>query len=389
MNFDLTEDQKMLVDTARSFAAKESPPGRLRRLRDTDLGFEPKVWRQMGELGWLGIPVPESLGGFGGRFIDAALVIEQLGTTLVPEPYIPSIILAGMTLLEAGSAEQHKRWIPGLVAGEQTMALAWAERGSRYDVSRVDTRAARDGGSWRLDGEKLFVLGGHAADQLVVSARTSGNAGEAAGVGLFVIDRNAPGATVTPVATMDGHKAAMVRLDGVTCGDDARLGDEGGAVAHLQAAMDRGAAAACAEATGIAKRVLDMTVEYMKTREQFGTKIGSFQALQHRAVDMFVQVETCRSMMILAGLEIDCGDVERRASAVSAAKVQLSTGGRYVTAQGVQLHGGIGCTDEHDVGLYFKRMQCLAMMFGDEEYHVARYGALPGFAGGLDAGSLA
>ncbi len=389
MNFDLTEDQKMLVNTARSFAAKESPPGRLRRLRDGDLGFEPRVWRQMGELGWLGIPIPESLGGFGGRFIDAAVVIEQLGTTLVPEPYIPSIVLAGMTLLEAGDAEQQKRWLPALVGGERTMALAWAERGSRYDVTRVDTRAARDGSGWRLDGEKVFVLGGHAADQLIVSARTAGNAGEAGGVGLFVIDRDAAGLTVTSVATMDGQRAAILRLDGVVCGDEARLGDEGGAAVHLEAAMDRGAAAACAEGVGIGQRVLDMTVDYLKTREQFGTKIGSFQALQHRAVNMFVQVETCRSMMILAGLEIDCGDAERRASAVSAAKVQLSTGGRYITAQAVQLHGGIGCTDEHDVGLYFKRMQCLAMMFGDEQHHVARYGALPAFTAGLDAGSAA
>ncbi|HUH05250.1 MAG TPA: acyl-CoA dehydrogenase [Kofleriaceae bacterium] len=377
MNFDLTDDQKMLVETAASFARKESPVTRLRALRQDPLGFSKKVWRQMGELGWLGILFPEDLGGFGGRFIDAALVIEQFGATLVPEPYIPSVVLGGTTILAAGSPEQHKRWLVPLIGGEITLALATTESGSRYDVGAVETRAVRDGDGYRIDGEKAFVLGGHAAEAIVVSARTE------AGVSLFVIDRETAGLTVQPVDTMDGHKAAMLRFEGVSVGADRLLGTEGGAVPVLEATMDRAAAAACAEAVGITRTVLDMTVEYLKTREQFGVKIGVFQALQHRAVDMFVEVETCKSMAILAAMRADDPDPDVRAEAVSAAKVQLSRGGRFVTAQGIQLHGGIGCTDEHDVGLYFKRLQVLSMQFGDEEHHVRRFAALPSFVEGV------
>lgn len=377
MNFDLTDDQKMLVETAASFAKKESPVSRLRAMRGDALGFSKKVWRQMGELGWLGIVFPEDLGGFGGRFMDAALVIEQFGTTLVPEPYIPSVVLGGTTILAAGTAEQHKRWLVPLIGGEITLALATTERDSRYDVGAVETRAVRDGDGYRLDGEKVFVLGGHAADAIVVSARTD------AGVSLFVVDRETNGLTVQPVDTMDGHKAAMLRFESVTVGSDRLLGSDGGAVAVLEATMDRAAAAACAEAVGITRTVLDMTVDYLKTREQFGVKIGAFQVLQHRAVDMFVEVETCKSMAILAGMRADDPDDGVRAEAVSAAKVQLARGGRSVTAQGIQLHGGIGCTDEHDVGLYFKRLQVLSMLFGDEEFHVRRFAALPSFVEGV------
>jgi alkylation response protein AidB-like acyl-CoA dehydrogenase len=377
MNFDLTDDQKMLVETAASFAKKESPVTRLRSLRQDPLGFSKKVWRQMGELGWLGILFPEDLGGFGGQFIDAALVLEQFGATLVPEPYISSVVLGGTTILAAGTAEQHKRWLVPLIAGEITLALATTEPGSRYDVGAVQTRAVRDGEGYRIDGEKVFVLGGHAADAIVVSARTE------AGVSLFVVDRETTGLTVQPVDTMDGHKAAMLRFEGVTIGADRLLGADGGAVPVLEATMDRAAAAACAEAVGITRTVLDMTVDYLKTREQFGVKIGVFQALQHRAVDMFVEVETCKSMAILAAMRADDPDPDGRAEAVSAAKVQLSRGGRFVTAQGIQLHGGIGCTDEHDVGLYFKRLQVLSMLFGDEELHVRRFAALPSFVEGV------
>lgn len=383
MNFDLSDDQKMLVDTARSFAKKDSPVSRLRALRDDELGYDKKVWRQMGELGWLGILFPEDLGGFGGRFIDAAVVIEQFGTTLVPEPYIPAVILGGTTILAAGTAEQHERWLTGLIAGETTLALATAERDSRYLVHQVSTRAEKAGDGYAITGEKVFVLNGHAADHIVVSARTAGNAGDASGVSLFVVDRDTEGLSIQPVSTMDGQRAAILRFDNARVGADRLLGGEGEAVPVLEATMDRAAAAACAEGVGIVKTVLDMTVDYLKTREQFGTKIGVFQVLQHRAVDMFVEVETCRSMAILAGLTADSDDADERATSVSAAKVNLSRGGRAVTAQGIQLHGGIGCTDEHDVGLYFKRMQSLAMLFGDERFHVARFAASPSFTEGV------
>jgi alkylation response protein AidB-like acyl-CoA dehydrogenase len=228
-----------------------------------------------------------------------------------------------------------------------------------------------------LRGEKVWVLGGHAADLLLVSARTGG--GGAGGLSLFAVDRGAPGLEVRPVATMDGRRAAMVRLGGVEVGEERLVGDEGGALPVLEEVLDAGAAAACAEGVGIADAVLRMTVGYLTTREQFGVPIGSFQALQHRAVDMFVETELLRSIALEAAIRVGGDEPEARAAAVSAAKVQLSTGGRFVTSQGIQLHGGIGVTDEHDVGLYFKRMQVLASLFGDEEYHVTRFSSLPGF----------
>lgn len=379
MNFDLSDDQKMLVDTAASFVKKDSPIERMRRLRDDALGYEPAVWQTMGELGWLGIPFPEALGGFGGRFIDVALVLEKFGTTLVPEPYLSSVILGGMCVLHGGDDAQKKRLLTPLIEGTSTLALAYAERRSRYDIRAVETRAvARDGG-YALTGEKIFVLGGHHAQHLIVSALVSADQGGQE-LGLFVVPAGARGLTVTPIATMDGGRAAHIALEEVHVDADARLATPGLPAADvLDLVMDLGAAAACAEGLGIARRVLDMTVEYLGTREQFGVKIGAFQALQHRAVDMFIEVELCRSMMILAAIEADNPDPVARRAAVSAAKVQLARGGRYVVRQGIQLHGGIGCTDEHDVGLYFKRMQVLGALFGDEEHHVARFAHLPGF----------
>ena len=378
MNFDLSSDQKLLVDTASSFAKKSSPVSRARRLRADPLGFEPKVWRQMAELGWLGLCVPEADGGFGARFVDLALVLEQLATTLVPEPILATCVLGGTTLARAGSDEQRARWLAPLAAGELHAALAWAERGGRYDAAAVATRAEKlaSGKGHRLSGAKIWVQGGHAAGLFLVTARTAGGPLERTGVSLFAVDRDAPGVEVRPVETMDGRRAAMVRLDGVEVGADRMLGEEGIAAPVVEDVLDVGAAAACAEATGMAQAVLAMTLDYLKTREQFGVKIGTFQALQHRAVEMFVEVELCRSLSIEACLRIDEGAADERRQAVSAAMVQLATGGRGVVRNAIQLHGGIGCTDEHDVGLYFKRMQALGALLGDEDHHLARFAGL-------------
>jgi alkylation response protein AidB-like acyl-CoA dehydrogenase len=379
VNFDLTEDQKMLRDTAAAFAKKESPIARKRKLAATELGYDRATWKQMGELGWLGVLLPESVGGYGGTMVDAALILEQFATTLVPEPYLASVVLGGMAVLRAGSAAQQRAWLEPLAEGKTTLALAWAERHGRFDVRAVATRATRAGGGWSLSGEKVWVLGGHAADVLVVSAQTPD------GLALFAVDRGARGVSIRPVACLDGNRAAMVRFDGVSLDGDRLLGAPGGAGAVLDEVMDLGAAAACAEGVGICQTVLAMTVDYLKTREQFGVKIGSFQALQHRAVDMFVETELCRSHAIEASIRASDGsDAAVRAGAVSAAKVQLATGGTFVVQQGIQLHGGIAITEEHDMGLYFKRMHVLNTLCGDEEHHVARYGALPTFTAGLD-----
>ncbi len=376
MNFDLSQDQKLLVDTAASFAKKSSPVSRARALRSDPLGFDPKVWKQMAELGWLGLCVPESEGGFGARFVDLALVLEQLGTTLVPEPIIATCVLGATALARAGSGEQRGRWLTPLAAGELHAALAWAERDSRYDPAACATRAEKRAGGWRLSGEKVWVQGGHVADLFLVSARTGGGARERGGVSLFAVDKAAPGVEVVAVDTMDGRRAAMLTLSGVEVGSDRMLGGDGDAVPLVEDVLDVAAAAACAEGVGIAQAVLAMTVDYLKTREQFGVKIGTFQVLQHRAVEMFVETELLRSHAIEACLRVDEGEADERRQAISASMVQLATGGRFVVRQGIQLHGGIGCTDEHDIGLYFKRMQTLGALFGDEEHHLARFAAL-------------
>jgi alkylation response protein AidB-like acyl-CoA dehydrogenase len=380
VNFDLTEDQKVLRDTAASFAKKSSPVDRKRDMAETDLGYETSVWRQMGELGWLGVLFPESVGGYGGTMVDAALIIEQFAKTLVPEPYLASVVLGGMTVLRAGNAEHHKRWLEPLCEGKTSLALAYAERHSRFDTADVRTTATKSGDGWKLAGEKVWVLNGHAADTIVVSAATDG------GVSLFAVDRDANGLAIQSVATMDGNRAAMVTLDGVEVGADRLLGEPGQGASVLDEVMDLGAAAACAEGVGICQTVLDMTVDYLKTREQFGVKIGAFQVLQHRAVDMFIETQLCRSQAIEAAIRCSDGsDAVTRSSAVSAAKVQLAVGGKYVVQQGTQLHGGIAITEEHDMGLYFKRMHILNTLFGDEDHHLHRYAALPSFTDGLRA----
>jgi alkylation response protein AidB-like acyl-CoA dehydrogenase len=382
MNFDLSEDQRALVHTVAAFAKKESPVTRLRRLRTDAVGFEPRVLQRMGEYGWLGVMFPEQYGGSGGSFVDAALVLEQLAATLTPEPVLP-VLCAGTAILHAGSEAQRQRFLPPLCAGEALYTLAASEADSRYDAAAVVTRAIRRGDGYALHGEKRWVLFGHAAAGFVVSARLGDAADSAGGVSLFLVDAATPGVHVQPVQTIDGHKAAMVRFSDAVVPADRLLGEPGGGGAALEAALDVGAAACCAEGVGITQELLRMTVEYLKTREQFGVKIGSFQALQHRAVDMFIEAEVCRSTAMMASIKIAADSVVERQSAISAAKVQLAVGGRYISQQAIQLHGGIGITDEHDVGLYFKRMQVLNTLFGDEEHHVGRFATLPSFRDGV------
>jgi len=370
MDFELSDDQKMIRSTVADFVKKELPVTRMRKMREDETGFSRDVYRQMGELGWLGIALPEAAGGFGGSFVDAAIVLEQFGTTLVSEPYAESLV-AARAIVHAGTETQQETFLGPHCAGESVLTLAHHEADIRYDLGGVQTKAEKVDGGYRLVGRKRWVLAGHAADQLVVSARVG--AGE---IGLFMVD--ASEVTRKAVKTMDGRRAAMVELD-VEVGAERRLG-EGDASRALSRAIDDGAAACCAEGYGIMKTALNMAVEYLKTREQFGVKIGTFQALQHHAVDMFVETELCKSMSILASIRADEDEDAVRERGISTAKAQLTTGGKFVLQQATQLHGGIGVTDEHDIGLYFKRMHTLHVLYGDENHHVSRFSRLPGFA---------
>jgi alkylation response protein AidB-like acyl-CoA dehydrogenase len=374
MDFELDQDQQMLATTVAEFAKNESPVARFRQLRDSEIGYQPATWRKMGELGWMGVPFPESVGGFGGSFIECALIIENLATTLVPEPYLASVVLGGMTLARAGDAAQHEAYLTPMIEGEATLALAYSEAQSRHDVSSVETTATRDGNGYKLSGEKVWVLNGHHADHLIVSAKAPG------GVTLFVVPRDADGVNVTVAKTIDGQKAAFIRFDDVVVDEGSRLGEEGSGAVVLDRTMDYAAAAAVAEGVGIATTMLQMTVDYLGTREQFGVKIGSFQALQHRAVDMYAETELLRSISMASMVRADEEDTRTRRADISAAKYQLATGGIWVAQQSLQLHGGIGVTDEHDIGLYFKRMYALNALFGDQEHHVARFASDPAFA---------
>lgn len=374
MDFELDQDQQMLAKTVADFSKNESPVERFRKLRDSDIGYDPGAWKNMGELGWLGVAFPESVGGYGGSFAECAIVLENLATTLVPEPYLASVVLGGLTLLRAGNEAQHGEYLTPMIEGETTLALAYSETQSRYDVDAVETTAKADGSGYKLSGKKVWVLNGHNADHLIVSAKAPG------GVSLFVVPREAPGVAVTVAKTIDGHKAAFVEFADVSVGAEARLGDEGSAGAVLGRTLDYAAAGAVAESVGLVSTMLSMTTEYLGTREQFGAKIGSFQALQHRAVDMYAEVELLRSIAMASTVRADDDDDTARRLDVSAAKYQLATGGIWVAQQSLQLHGGIAVTDEHDIGLYFKRMYTLNALFGDEEYHVSRFANDPTFA---------
>lgn len=379
MNFDLTEEQQMIVDQVAKFVAHESPVERFRKLRETEQGWEPSMWAKMAEQGWLAIALPEEQGGFGGSFVDVALILEQLGRGLVPEPYVASVVLAGSLLSELGSEAQRDSFLTPMIEGQTSLAFAYAERQSRYELSDCTTRAEKTDDGFRISGEKVWVLNGHAADQIVVAVRTAGGQFDESGLSLLVVDGDAPGLERIRVPGMDGQRTAVLRFHGVEVGSDRLLGREGEAHAAIERVIDLGAAAACAEGQGQVQELFERTVAYLKEREQFGVPIGVFQALQHRASDMYAETELCKSAMILAAIQVDHPDPEVRKAEISAAKLQMSDGGWFVQESAIQLFGGIGVTDEQDEGLFFKRLRVLNGLFGDADWHVKRFQGLKGF----------
>ena len=371
MDFELTPTQTLLAESAASFVRRESPVSRARALRESARGWDPLVWRQLGELGWLGASFPESVGGLGGGMVEAALLLERFGAALVPEPYLSSVLLAGSVVLGGGSAEQHERWLGPMLGGHTSLALAYAEAGGRYGLVPEHTTAERAHSCYRLRGAKQWVLDGHAAQQLVVSARCEGE------TALFVVEPSMEGVTLRTVRTLDGRRAAFLTLADVTLSEDHRL-MQGCAEQHLERALDLAAAGAVAEGLGCALSVLRMTLEHLRTREQFGRPIGTFQALQHAAAQMYIESELLRSSSLQAMVHATADDPRVRRRAVSAGKAQLAESGGYIARQSIQLHGGIGVTDEHDLGLYFKRQLALEALFGDASYHLDRFARASG-----------
>ena len=380
MQLVLTEDQELLAKTAADFAAEYSPVSRMRALRDANDadGFSRELWRQMAELGWVGIPFPEVFGGADMGLAGLAVVLEALGRKLAPEPFLSSVLLGGQALLLGGSERQKSEWLPKLVEGERLLTVAYQERRSRYDLRCVATRAERNGAGWCLRGEKIQVLDGSAADGIIVVARSSGGERDADGITLFVIRPDASGLRVERQHRVDSRNAAVVSLDGVAVGTEDVVGDEGRGGDLLERVVDRATVGLCAEMLGSMSEAFERTLGYLKQREQFGVPIGSFQALKHRAAQQFIEIELCRSVVMAAARGVDEG-AEDAARLVSLAKARCSDAVILVANEAIQMYGGIGMTDEHDIGFYLKRARVAELTFGDSAFHRDRWARMSGY----------
>jgi acyl-CoA dehydrogenase len=380
MELILTEDQELIAKTAADFVKEKSPLARVRELRDTNdpVGFSRTLWKEMAELGWIGIPFPESVGGAGLGFADLAVVLEELGRSLAPEPFLSTVLLAGQALLLSGDEAKAQEWLPRVCRGDAVLALAQQEAKSRYDLATVETRAERAGKGFRIRGEKVQVLDGHVADAFVVAARTAGGPRDAEGIGLFLVPRGAAGLSVTRQSRLDGRNAALVTLDGVEVGADAALGAPDAGHALLARAVDRATVGLSAEMLGGMQQAFALTLEHLKSRQQFGVPIGSFQALKHRAANVYIEVELARSALMAAARAVDAGAPDL-AKAVSLAKARCSDAYVLATNEGVQMFGGVGMTDEYDIGFYMKRARAAELTFGDAAFHRARWATLSGY----------
>jgi pimeloyl-CoA dehydrogenase small subunit len=335
-------------------------------------GWSKAIWGKLAEQGLLGLPFAEADGGFGAGAVETMIVMEALGKALLLEPYLATVVIGGGFLRYGGTAAQKAALIPSIIDGSKTLAFAQLERNSRYDLGDVSSSAKKKGEGWVIDGEKFVVINGENADTLIVTARTSGAQRDKTGIGVFLVPSSEKGVAKKTYPTQDGLHAADITFTGVEVGSDAVIGDPENALPLIERVVDEARTAMCAEAVGAMEESLKTTVEYLKTRKQFGVAIGSFQSLQHRAADMFVALEQARSMSMFATMATEFTDPNERAKAVAAAKVQIGKSGKFVGQQSVQLHGGIGMTMEAKIGHYFKRLTMIENTFGDTEYHLRR-----------------
>lgn len=372
MDFSFTEEQTLLRNMVQSFLADKYDFDTRRKIVKSAEGWDRAVWTQFAELGLLAAPFSEELGGLGGGPIETMLIMEQLGRHLVVEPFVETVVLAGGFLREAGSPAQQEALIPGIIAGETVWSFAYAEPQGRYNFADLLTTAKKDGEGYVINGYKAVVLGAPWADKLIVSARTSGGQRDKDGVSLFIVDKSAAGVSTRDYPTTDGRRASEITFENVKVGADALLGAEGKALPVIEKITDEAIAALAAESTGCMDELNKATVEYCKTRKQFGQPIGKFQVLQHRMVDMFMAYEQSVSMSYMVNLKLG-EDVAERVKAAAGTKVQIGKAGRFVGQQAVQLHGGMGMTDELSVGHYFKRLTMIDTQFGNVDHQLKRY----------------
>jgi alkylation response protein AidB-like acyl-CoA dehydrogenase len=376
MNFGFNEEQELLRSTARKFFDNECASEVVRKLMDGPEGMTPDLWKKIAEQGWTGLIFPDEHGGMDLGFVDLVVLMEEMGRAVVPGPFFSTVLLGGLALLEAGTDAQKKAWLPKITSGEARATLAWMEPSAELGARGLTLQATAKGEGFTLDGTKLFVHDAHTADVIVVAARTGSGKSPEEGISLFLVPTGTPGLSVTLLPTMDQtRKLCEVGLKSVALGADALMGPVGSGWAPLARVIDRATVALCAEMCGGAQKVLEMTVEYAKIRQAFGRPIGSYQGVKHKAADMLVDVENSKSITYYAAWAMDEG-VPEGPLAVSMAKAYVSDAYRRVSGAGIQLHGGIGFTWEHDLHLYFKRAKGSEFTFGDATWHRERVAQL-------------
>ena len=372
----LNEEQQSLKDIAKEFLQKNAPVTHFREMRDTEneLGYDEKLWKDMVDLGWSGILVPEEYGGFDFGMVGMGSIFEEMGKMLTPSPLFATGVLGSSLITLGGSNSQKQNYLPQIVDGSITTALA-VEESNRHSLSQINTQAIKEGANYKITGDKTFVIDGHSASLLIVAARTGGKEGDLSGITLFLIDPQSTGVTITKTSMVDSRNSANISFDGVIVSSENILGEENSGSGILEQVVDRAQVAISAEMLGNASQAFDLTLAYLKERKQFGSLIGTFQALQHRAAEMYSELELTKSSVIAACVAVDenSNDLTRMASL---AKFKAGETNHLVTNEAVQMHGGVGVTDEYDVGLYLKRARVTEHIFGNAEYHLDRYASL-------------
>ena len=375
MDFSLSEEQQLLKDSITQFVDKDYQFDIRQKNVSSDLGYSSEFWKTFADLGWLGMPFSEEDGGYNGGPTDLMVIMESLGRGLVVEPYIPNVVLAGGLISRLGSSEQKSNLLPKIISGENQMSVAFSEPQSRFNLSDVITSAKKDGDNYILDGYKSVVMNGPSSNFIIIVARTSGKQLEKKGLTLFLLDPSLEGVSLRNYSNVDGSKASEVTLESVTVSSSTMLGKEGEAYTSLEEVIDLATLAISAEAIGIMEKMNEITLEYTKTREQFGETLSSFQALQHRMVDTFMAYEQTKSLLLMCAAKLT-DKTEDASKSVSALKYQVGIAAKHVGEESVQLHGGMGVTDETNIGHYFKRLTTIRAIFGNTDYHLKRYSDL-------------
>ncbi len=375
MDFSYTEEQTLLRNSVSKFLADKYDFETFKKISRSDTGWSRDNWKTFAELGLFAAPLPEEFGGLGGGALETQIVMEEFGRALVVEPFASTVVVGGGFLRHGGTAAQKEEWLNKIAAGDTVIAFAFAEPKGRFNYADLSTTAKKSGGGYTLSGQKAVVLGAPWADTLVVTARTGGGQRDETGVSVFLVPKNAKGVSTRDYPTVDGLRASEITFENVEVPAANLIGEEGNGLPLIERVTDEAIAAHAAEACGAMKVLLDATVEYSKTRKQFGVPIGKFQVLQHRMVDMFMNYEQSQSVALMVTLKLDESETERR-KAASAAKVQIGKAGRFVGQSAVQIHGGMGMTDELNVGHYFKRLTMLDTLYGNVDHHLKRYAAL-------------